>query len=106
MTSIIDIIENVGRVICLYQENSKTLSDFSISELSYFPLNYLIKYVKSLELEGIWEKLPENYRNDEELKRNLPCHLHYNQPEYSTHIDGPPPPIRECYICRINIMTI
>lgn len=99
-----DTIENVGRVICLYQEDSKPLSDFSVSDLSYFPVNYLIKYVKSLELEKIWEKLPANYRNDKELERNLPCHLHHNRSE--THIDGPPPPIRQCYICNMSALSI
>ncbi|KAL1492410.1 hypothetical protein ABEB36_010662 [Hypothenemus hampei] len=98
MDSIENIIERVGRNICLYQEHAVPLPEFSEDDLKYFPICYLEKYVTSIELQKIWDKLPEKHKNNPVLKLNLPClkHFNNNKTEGATQFDGPPPPIRSC----------
>ncbi|KAL1487575.1 hypothetical protein ABEB36_015748 [Hypothenemus hampei] len=98
MESIENIIERVGKNICLYQSYTVALSDFSAEDLKYLPLCYLEKYVSPFAIQQIWNKLPESYKQSPILKLNLPCYEHYNKGE--TQIDGPPPPIKSCFGCK------
>ncbi|KAL1502503.1 hypothetical protein ABEB36_007637 [Hypothenemus hampei] len=90
MDSIENIIERVGRNICLYQEHAVPLPEFSEDDLKIFP-NLLLG-------KKIWDKLPEKHKNNPVLKLNLPClkHFNNNKTEGATQFDGPPPPIRSC----------
>ncbi|KAL1488259.1 hypothetical protein ABEB36_015213 [Hypothenemus hampei] len=99
-----DIIEHIGSNICLYQTHIVTLREFSAEDLKYFPLCYLEKYVSSIELKSIWNKLPESYKKSSILKLNLPCYKHYNRGEI--HIDGPPPPIKSCFGCKLRLIGL
>ncbi|KAL1505702.1 hypothetical protein ABEB36_005207 [Hypothenemus hampei] len=55
------------------------------------------KYVSSIELKSIWDKLPESHKTSPILKLNLPCLKHFNDTSDSvTQFDGPPPPIKAC----------
>ncbi|KAL1492400.1 hypothetical protein ABEB36_010652 [Hypothenemus hampei] len=104
MNSIENIIERVGRNICLYQEHTVPLRDFSDEDLEYFPVSYLEKYVSSIELQQIWYKLPEKHKRNPVLRLNLPClkHFNNNKTEGATQFDGPAPPIKFCTACKIN----
>ncbi|KAL1487712.1 hypothetical protein ABEB36_015619 [Hypothenemus hampei] len=73
-----------------------SLREFSEEDLEYFPIGYLEKYVSSIELQEIWNKLPEKHKKSPILKLNLPCFKHFNNTEGATQFDGPPPPIKLC----------
>ncbi|KAL1487903.1 hypothetical protein ABEB36_015288 [Hypothenemus hampei] len=98
MGSIENIIERVGRNICLYQEQAVPLREFSNEDLEYFPVSYLEKYVSPIELQQVWIKLPEKHKNNPVLKLNLPClkHFNTNNSEGADQFDGPVPAIRSC----------
>ncbi|KAL1493596.1 hypothetical protein ABEB36_009297 [Hypothenemus hampei] len=96
MGSIENIIERVRRNICLYQDRVISLCEFSEEDLEYFPIGYLEKYVSSIELQQIWNKLPEKHKKSPILKLNLPCFKHFNNTEGATQFDGPPQPIKLC----------
>ncbi|KAL1516378.1 hypothetical protein ABEB36_000297 [Hypothenemus hampei] len=98
MDGIENIIERVGKTICLYQTYKVALRDFSAEDLKYLPMCYLEKYVSPFSIQQIWDKLPESYRQSPILKLNLPCYEHYNKGELQ--IDGPPPPIKSCFGCK------
>ncbi|KAL1489055.1 hypothetical protein ABEB36_014000 [Hypothenemus hampei] len=102
MGSIENIIERVGRNICLYQDHIISVCEFSEEDLEYFPISYLEKYVSSIELQQIWNKLSEKHKKSLILKLNLPCFKHCNNTEGTTQFDGPPPPIKLCSACKIN----
>lgn len=88
-----DVLE---KIICHY-DYEKQLFQFSAEELQCFPLSYLTKYARAVELSLAWEKLPLAYRENEDLKRCLPCWTHHSRGK--VQVDGPPPPIKRCYIC-------
>ncbi|KAL1489048.1 hypothetical protein ABEB36_013993 [Hypothenemus hampei] len=98
MGSIENIIERVGRNICLYQEQAVPLREFSNEDLEYFPVSYLEKYVSPIELQQVWIKLPEKHKNNPVLKLNLPClkHFNTNNSEGADQFDGPVLAIRSC----------
>ncbi|CAG9768401.1 unnamed protein product [Ceutorhynchus assimilis] len=56
-------------------------------------------YVDSTTLLNIWGKLPLECRKDFELQTRLPCFMHYNRPDWRTHVDGPPSSQNQCYFC-------
>ncbi|KAL1493707.1 hypothetical protein ABEB36_009401 [Hypothenemus hampei] len=101
MDSIENIIERVGKTICLYQTYKVALRDFSAEDLKYLPLCYLEKYVSPSQLEIIWDKLPESHNQSSIVQLNLPCYEHYNKGELQ--IDGSPPPIKSCPGCKTTI---
>jgi hypothetical protein len=88
---------------CLLYEhkyNHKQLHKFSEDELKEFPLEYLIEESEPIELLYAWHKLPWEYRSDFRLQTQLPCFVHYNRPEWTTHIDGPPTSQSRCHLCK------
>lgn len=93
------IVQKVGEVILKY-DNYPSLIDFNTNDLKYFPLDYLIKRVSAIELQSVWENLPEPYKANKELQLRLPCLKHYNRTEDLIHIDGPPPSRKHCYLCK------
>lgn len=78
----------------------KNLYDFTEEELQHFPLQYLIEKVGPLELLYAWIKLPSEYRGNFNLQIKLPCFVHYNRPEWRSHIDGPPDSQSRCHVCK------
>lgn len=65
-------------------------------------LTHLKEHITSLQLERMWDWLPEVYRQREDIIELLPCREHYNLPNSRTHIDGPPPSRKNCRACRLN----
>src|ERR1700712_4913270 len=74
-------------------------------ELKRIPLEYLIDRVKPVELLEIWCNLRREYQNNFELQIRLPCFIHYNRSDSTTHFDGPVPSQKLCYLCNKNIYT-
>ncbi|ENN77677.1 hypothetical protein HUJ04_013464 [Dendroctonus ponderosae] len=56
--------------------------------------------LSGVRLYQIWNYLPEELKNDEELQTHLPCLEHYNRDEDQVHIDGPPQAKFRCRVCR------
>ncbi|KAL1492565.1 hypothetical protein ABEB36_010805 [Hypothenemus hampei] len=104
MSSVQDIIERVGRTICLYQKHVIPLREFSAEDLKYFPIEYLTHYVSFIEVQLIWDKLPESYKSCPTLQLNLPCWQHYNK-DPAIQFDGPPQPIKSCREFNVSNMN-
>lgn len=51
-------------------------------------------------VELLWDRLPDHLKTDPEVQSYRACHEHYNRPWQRTHIDGPPPLVRNCGVCR------
>lgn len=83
-----------------YETGKKSLSRFTKEELSTLSLKYLVTRVTSTDLLEVWSKLPREYTNKFELQVRLPCHTHYNRPEWVDHMDGPPPAQADCKLCN------
>lgn len=84
--------------------NGKSLYNFTEEELEYFPLKYLLDKAKPLELLYAWHKLSREYTQDFNLQTRLPCFIHYNRPEWVSHIDGPPSSQNDCRSCNLSLM--
>jgi hypothetical protein len=93
-------------VLLSHLNGEKEFTDLTINELQMIPLEYLIKYVKPLELLNIWYKLPISYKNNFLLQIKLPCFLHYNRPNLNCHFDGPPPSQEKCVLCSRALLLI
>lgn len=89
------------KLISDHKDYRKTLNEFSQEELEYFTLDYLIKNAKPVELLNCWHKLPTKYVQNFKLSTKLPCFIHYNRPEWSTHVDGPPTSQDRCHLCKL-----
>lgn len=78
--------------------DSDSLLGLSKEELEYIPKVVLLKYY-SRDIHYVWDKLPSHIKVDPEVQSYRRCLVHYNRPDQRSHIDGPPPMIRNCYIC-------
>ena len=76
------------------------IEDCSADVLKSIPIQYFLKYVKSMELLNIWGKLPTEYKNSFVLRTKLPCFSHFNRPEWQTHVEGSPMSQQNCPLCR------
>lgn len=91
-------------VLLSHMNGEKLLSDFTAEELKMLPLDYLLKNITAGELLNSWYKLPMEYKSNYFLQVKLPCFVHYNRPEWRTHLDGPPDSQEKCYLCNKIIM--
>lgn len=71
-------------------------------QLAILPLSYLMECVSPLCLEYVWLKLPKHFQSNVNLRKRLPCRIHYNISDTGTHFDGPPPPVYKCAMCLYN----
>ncbi len=100
--------EEINNKMCEVMDHlfqRRCFKEFSPCELKRIPLEYLIDRVKPVELLEIWCNLPREYQNNLELQIRLPCFIHYNRPDSTTHFDGPVPSQKLCYLCNKNIYT-
>lgn len=93
----------MAELLLKYLSESKNLSEYSSDELKSIPLEFYQKYVDCLTLLSIWGKLPGEYRQNFDLQIKLPCFIHYNRPDWRTHVDGFPSPQGRCRFCLIGI---
>ncbi|KYQ48538.1 hypothetical protein ALC60_12413 [Trachymyrmex zeteki] len=68
-------------------------------QLQYIPKIVLLREFENFA-ESLWERLPEHLKAYSEVQRCRPCLKHYNRSWQRTHIDGPPPLIKNCDECR------
>lgn len=66
--------------------------------MKILPKNIILKF--DYEIHVIYDNLPENLKNDPDVLLNLKCFEHYNLPTSRDHIDGPPPPRKNCPGCK------
>lgn len=82
-----------------FLSGEKSIKECNAEELKEIPIDFFVKYVDSFTLLHIWSRLPLEYRRDFELQINLPCFIHYNRPDWRTHVDGPPSSQKKCCFC-------
>lgn len=91
-----DEIENIVEQVGMILEKLDNGEYLKPDDIKYIPLNVLKVKMSPLQLERHFSLLSEQKRK--KLQLYLPCHEHYNRSD-DDHIDGPPPPIRNCYVC-------
>ncbi|KYN10280.1 hypothetical protein ALC57_17595, partial [Trachymyrmex cornetzi] len=75
--------------------NKREILDFTAEQLQYIPKILLLQEFENY-VEILWDRLPNHLKTDPEVQRCRPCLEHYNRPWQRTHIDGPPPLIKDC----------
>ena len=81
--------------------DKRRILDFTAEQLQYIPKIVLLQEFENYVVL-LWDRLPEHLKTDPEVQRYRPCTEHYNRPWQRTHIDGPPPLIKNCDICRMK----
>lgn len=82
----------------LLSDNSD-ICNLSAEQLKYIPKIVLLRQFYNY-IDYVWDKLPEDIRADSEIQQYRRCLQHYNLPCHETHIDGPPPLIKNCGECQ------
>ncbi|CAG9760371.1 unnamed protein product [Ceutorhynchus assimilis] len=82
-----------------FLSGEKNIRECSAEELKELPIDFFLKYVDSSTLLHIWGLLPVEHRQEFELQIKLPCFIHYNRPDWRTHVDGPPSSQKTCTFC-------
>jgi len=88
----------------LVMTDKRNILDLTAEQISYIPKVILVRDFGDY-VEHIWSKLPEHLQRDVEVQRHRVCREHYNRPWQRTHIDGPPPLIRNCVECSSRRKT-
>lgn len=81
--------------------NDYDILGLSVDQLQYIPKKLLLDKYGDF-VDRLWERLPAHLQNDSDVQRYRLCHKHHNQPWQDTHIDGPPPLIKDCGMCARN----
>ena len=83
----------------LVPTDTRAILDLTVEQLQYLPKIVLLREFGDY-VERLWDKLPEHLRADTEVQSYRVCLKHYNRSWQRTHIDGPPPLIRNCGECQ------
>lgn len=93
-------------VMLSHLSGKKQLMDMTTEEIKTLPLEFIIRYVDSVQLLDAWGKLPISYKTNVTLQNRLPCLYHYNNPANNkTEFDGPPNAQELCFYCNKSILT-
>ncbi|KAL1516082.1 hypothetical protein ABEB36_000006 [Hypothenemus hampei] len=95
LLSMMDSIQNVIDFLA----GNKDIKHLTSEDLKCLPLDYYLNHIHCMNLLNIWSKLPYKYTSNYKLQVRLPCFVHYNQPGFETHIDGPPLSQNTCPQC-------
>jgi hypothetical protein len=77
----------------------RDILNLTAEELEFVPKIVLLRnFEKYVQL--LWDRLPEHIKADPEVRSYRACLEHYNRPWQRTHIDGPPPLIKDCHECN------
>lgn len=79
--------------------DKRDILNLTTEQLQFIPKVILIRHYNSY-IHDLWDKLPEHIKADSEIQHYQRCLKHYNQPESDTHIDGPAPLIKDCFLCN------
>lgn len=105
MRAFVSYICEIGRSIPSVIEmfvlptNRREILALTAEQLQYVPKIVLLNRYHAY-VEQLWDRLPEYLKADREVQSYRACLEHYNRPWQRTHIDGPPPLIRNCGECR------
>lgn len=83
----------------LIATDKRDILEWSPEQLRFIPKVVLLRDFGNY-VEQLWDKLPDHLKIDPEVRSYRACMEHYNRPDQRTHIDGPPPLIRNCAVCR------
>lgn len=94
------VVGKVGEVMNIY-ERDMSFSRIKDRYLVFFPKHFLMYKVRSVDLEFIWNRLPEYYKNDIELLNCRPCLEHYDVDGSMWNMSVENVPRRkDCYLCK------
>lgn len=85
--------------------SKRNILEFTAEQLQFVPKIILLRDFGDY-VEQLWDRLPEHVKLDPEVQRYRACLEHYNRPWQRTHIDGPPPLIRNCTECSKKRDTV
>lgn len=85
--------------------DKRDILDLPAEHLAFVPKIVLLRDFGDY-VEQLWDKLPEHLKIDPEVRSYRACLQHYNRPWQRTHIDGPPPRVRDCSRCRARTNAI
>ena len=74
------------------------LNQLKLDELQALSKETLLKFADDIRM--IYDKLPRDLQEDEDIILWKRCFEHYNRPDQRTHIDGPAPPKMYCPVCQ------
>lgn len=86
----------------------KRLDKMSAVELQNMPKEVIIASA-SEQIAQVWDKLPENLRNDEDILQYSYCTEHFGNTANKTdedEFDGPPPKRLFCCYCNLSDVNI
>lgn len=87
-----------------YQKYSNQSIDFTDEEIAAIPKEMYMS-VLSREVDGLWSRLPIEYREDVQMQKYRRCWQHYNTGR--DHVEGPPPIRKNCVLCmRENVSAL
>lgn len=78
--------------------NKREILSLTAEQLEFIPKVVLLRDFERF-VDLLWYRLPERLRTDPEVQRCRACLEHHNRSWQQTHIDGPPPMIKECTEC-------
>ena len=90
---------SVPKMLLLLSDDSD-IYNLTAEQLKYIPKIILLRQFSNY-IGYVWDKLPEDIRADPEIQQYHRCLEHYNLPHHQTHIDGPPPLIKNCGECQL-----
>lgn len=82
----------------LLSDNSD-IYNLTADQLKYIPKIILLRQFYNY-IDYLWDRLPDHIKADLEIQQYRRCLKHYNLPSHQTHIDGPPPLIKNCSECQ------
>jgi hypothetical protein len=77
----------------------RDILNLTAEELEFVPKIVLLRNFERY-VQLLWDRLPEHIKADPEVQSYRACLEHYNRPWQRTHIDGPPPLIKDCHECN------
>ena len=86
-------------VISKIHRDGNSLRNLTRAELAILPASFIEHYVRH-DIHYVWDLLPDSFTSNPDMSKYRRCLVHYNLPVSKIHIDGPPPMIKDCYICN------
>lgn len=87
-----------------YRKYSNQNIDFTDEEIAAIPKEMYMS-VLSREVDGLWSRLPAEYREDTQMQKYRRCWEHHNTGR--VHVDGFPPMRKNCVLCmRENLSAL
>lgn len=98
--------EKFGLMLQAYRKywNHRVSLDFTDEEIAAIPKEMYMS-VLSREVDGLWSRLPAEYREDTQMQKYRRCWEHHNTGR--VHVEGPAPMRKNCVLCmRENVSAL